>query len=51
MDFFIFTILDTKVPLMFEGKFTTIIPHGTGEEVDFVVFAIFSNGGHFGFLT
>ena len=28
-----------------------IIPNGSGKEVYFVVFAIFNNGGHPGFLT
>ena len=51
IDFFIFTIFNTKVPLMFHANFQPNIPNGSGEEVDFVVFAIFSNGGHLGFLT
>ena len=49
--FFIFIILNTKVSLMFHAKIQTNIPSGSGEEVYFVVFAIFSNGGHLGFST
>ena len=36
---------------MFHANLLPIIPDGSGEEVYFVVFAIFSNGGHLGFLT
>ena len=36
---------------MFHANFQPNIPNGSGEEVDFVVFAIFSNGSHLGFLT
>ena len=36
---------------MFHANFQPNIPNGSGEEVDFVVFAIFSNGGHLGFST
>ena len=30
-------------------KIQPTTPSGSGEEVDFVIFAIFSNGGHFGY--
>ena len=33
------------------NEFITNLPNGSGEEVYFVVFAIFSNGGHLGYLT
>ena len=36
---------------MFKTNLKSIIPNGCGEEVDFIVFAIFSNDGHLGFLT
>ena len=36
---------------MFQPNLKPIIPNGSGEEVEFVVFAIFSNSGHLGFLT
>ena len=49
--FFIFTILNTYVPLIFHAKFQPKISRGSGEKVDFVIFAIFSNGGHLGHLT
>ena len=47
--FFIFTILNTYVPLIFHAKIQPKISSGSGEKVDFVIFAIFSNGGHLGF--
>ena len=47
--FFIFIILNTKTPQMFHSNL--YIPNGSGEEVYFVVFAIFSKAGHLGFLT
>ena len=47
--FFIFTILNTYVPLIFHAIFQPKISSGSGEKVDFVIFAIFSNGGHLGF--
>ena len=49
--FFIFTILNTYVPLIFHAKIQPKISSGSGEKVDFVIFAIFSNGGHLGFST
>ena len=49
--FFIFTILNTYVPLIFHAKVQPKISSCSGEKVDFVIFAIFSNGGHLGFLT
>ena len=36
---------------MCQSSLSLIISNGSGEEVDFDVFAIFSNGGHLGFLT
>ena len=36
---------------MFQANLYPIIPNGSGEKVYFVVFAIFSNSGHLGFLT
>ena len=36
---------------MFQSNLLPIISYGSGEEVDFDGFAIFSNGGHLGFLT
>ena len=44
-DFFIFTSLNTYVPLIFHAKIQLKISSGSGKEVYFVVFAIFSNGG------
>ena len=41
--FFIFTILNTYVPLIFHVKIQPKIISGSGEEVDFVIFAICSN--------
>ena len=32
-------------------QFQPNIPSGSGEKVDFIGFANFGNGGHFGFLT
>ena len=49
--FFIFTILNTYVPLIFHTKSQPKISSGSGEKVDFVIFAIFSNGGHLGYST
>ena len=48
---FIFTILNTYVPLIFHAKILAKIFSGSGEKVDFVIFAIFSNGGHLGYST
>ena len=41
--FFIFTILNTYVSLIFHAKIQPKISSGSGEKVDFVVFANFSN--------
>ena len=49
--FFIFTILITYVSLIFHSKIQPKISGSSGEEVDFVVFAVFSNSGHLGYLT
>ena len=49
--FFIFIILNTYVPLIFHAKIQPKITSGSGEKVDFVIFAIFSNGGHLGYST
>ena len=49
--FFIFTILNTYISLIFHAKLQPKISSGSGEEVDFVVFAIFSNSGHLGYST
>ena len=49
--FSFFTILNTYVPLIFHAKIQPKISSGSGEKVDFVIFAIFSNGGHLGYLT
>ena len=49
--FFIFIILNTYVPLIFHAKIQPKISSGSGGEVDFVVFAIFSNSGHLGYST
>ena len=35
---------------MFQSNLKPIISNGSGEKVDFDGFAIFSNGGHLGFL-
>ena len=49
--FFIFTILNTYVPLIFHAKIQPKISSGSGEKIDFVIFAIFSNGSHLGYST
>ena len=49
--FFILTILNTCVPLMSHAKLQANIHSGSGEEVDFVIFAIYSNGSHLGYST
>ena len=49
--FFIFTILNIYFPLIFHAKIQPKIFSGSGEKVDFIIFAIFSNGGHLGYLT
>ena len=48
---FIFIILNTYLPLIFHAKIQPKIFSSSGEKVDFVNFAIFSNGGHFGYST
>ena len=40
-----------NVPLIFHAKIQPKISSGSGEKVDFVIFAIFSNGGHLGYST
>ena len=49
--FFIFTILNTYVSLIFHAKIQPKISSGSGDEVYFVVIANFSNGGHLGYST
>ena len=49
--FFHYCISEYYVPLIFHAKIQPKIPSGSGEEVDFVVFALFSNGGHLGYST
>ena len=49
--FFIFTVLNTYVPYISHAKIQPKILSGSGEAVDFVIFAIFSNGGHLGYST
>ena len=49
--FHILTILNTNVPLMFHAKIQLIKPCGSGEEVNLVIFAVFSNRGHFRYWT
>ena len=49
--FFIFIILNTYVPIIFHAKIQPKISSGSGEKVDFFIFAIFSNGGHLGYST
>ena len=49
--FFHFTILNTYVLLILHAKIQPKISSGSGEEVDFVLFAIFCNSGHLGYLT
>ena len=49
--FFILTILNTYVLLIFHAKIQPKISSGSGEKVDYVVLAIFSNGGHLGYST
>ena len=50
-DFFHFTILSTHVSLILHAKTQPKISSGSEEEVDFIVFAIFSNGGQLGHST
>ena len=49
--FFIFIILNTYVPLIFHAKIQPKLSTSSAGEVDFVVFAIFSNSSHLGYLT
>ena len=49
--FFILIILNTDVPLIFHAKIQPKISSRSGEKVDYVIFAIFSNGGHLGYST
>ena len=49
--FFILISLSTKVSLIIHTKFQLNIPSHSGEKVDFHGLAIFSIGGHLGFLT
>ena len=39
--FFILTIFNTNIPLIFHANLKLTIPNGSGEEVDFVVFLLF----------
>ena len=49
--YFIFTILNTYVSLIFHAEIQLKICSGSGEEIDFVVFGICSNSGHLGYST
>ena len=49
--FFIFKFLNTYVLLIVHAKIQPKISSGSGEEVDFVISAFFSNGGHLGYST
>ena len=49
--FFIFTILNTYIPLIFHAKIQPKMFSSSEEKFDFVIFAIFSNGGHLGYST
>ena len=49
--FLVFIILNTYVPLIFHAKIQPKISSGSGEKVDFVIFAFFSNGGHLEYST
>ena len=44
-------LLNTYVSLIFHAQIQPKISCGSGEEVDFVVFAIFSNSGQLGYST
>ena len=46
-----FSILNTYVPSIFYAKIQLKISSGSGEEADFVIFDIFSTGGHLGYST
>ena len=37
--------------LIFHAKIEPKVSSGSGEEVDLVIFAIFTNGGHLGYST
>ena len=43
--------INIKVPLILNTKFQPNISSHSGENDDFISFAIFSNGGHLEFLT
>ena len=49
--FFYFHNFEYQGSINVSVKFITKISNGSGEKVDFDGFAIFSNGGHLGFLT
>ena len=49
--FFILIPINTKALLISHTKFQPNIPSRSGENDDFIRFAIFSNGGHLEFLT
>ena len=49
--FFHFYNFECQGSINVSVKFIPNISNGSGEKVDFDGFAIFSNGGHLGFLT
>ena len=49
--FFYFHNFEYQGSINVSVKFITNYSNGSGEKVDFDGFAIFSNGGHLGFLT
>ena len=49
--FFILILINTKVLLILHTKFQLNISSLSGENDDFINFAIFSNGGHLEFST
>ena len=49
--FFILIPINIKVLLILHTKLQPNIPSRSGENDDFISFAIFSNGGHLEFLT
>ena len=48
---FFFISINIKVLLIFHTKFQPNTPSRSGENGDFISFAIFSNGGHLEFST
>ena len=50
-DFFILISISINVILILHKKFQPKIPSRSGENRNFISFAIFSNGGHLEFLT